>query len=173
MTDTLTPAQRRKCMAAIRGKDTKPERIVRSIAHRLGFRYRLHAADLPGKPDLVFRSRRAVLFVHGCYWHMHRCKQGRSVPATNAEFWRAKREGNRRRDRRAVAALRRQGWTVLVIWECQTREPRRVAKGLLESIQHRESHPGLASRRSRCRGLRGRNRRSIRRTCESAKRPAC
>jgi DNA mismatch endonuclease (patch repair protein) len=107
-------------MAAICGKDTVPERVVRSIAHRLGFRFRLHAADLPGKPDLVFRRHRVVLFVHGCYWHMHACKRGRSAPVTNAAFWRAKRIGNRRRDRRTIASLRRAGWRVLVVWECQT-----------------------------------------------------
>jgi DNA mismatch endonuclease (patch repair protein) len=119
--DSLTPAQRRKCMAAIRGKDTTPERIVRSIAHRVGLRFRLHAADLPGKPDLVLRSHRAVVFIHGCYWHMHRCKRGRSTPATNAAFWRAKRERTRVRDRHASAALRRAGWRVVVIWECELR----------------------------------------------------
>lgn len=119
--DSLTPAQRHKCMAAIRGKDTTPERIVRSIAHRAGLRFRLHAADLPGKPDLVFRSYRAVVFVHGCFWHMHRCKRGRSTPLTNAAFWQAKRERTRDRDRRTSAALRRAGWRVVVIWECELR----------------------------------------------------
>lgn len=117
--DALTPAQRSKCMAAIRGKDTKPELVVRSIAHRLGCRFRLHPADLPGKPDLVFRARRAVILVHGCYWHMHNCKRGRSTPVSNSSFWRAKRTRNRERDRRVQAALRRAGWRVLVIWECQ------------------------------------------------------
>lgn len=130
MTDTLTPAQRHECMAAIHGKDTKPERIVRGIAHRLGFRFRLHSTDLPGKPDLVFRSRRAVVFLHGCYWHMHTCKRGRSTPATNAVFWRVKRERNRERDRRTLAALRRAEWRVLIVWECQTRDPARLAERL-------------------------------------------
>lgn len=117
-------------MAAIRGKDTKPELIVRSIAHRLGFRFRLHAADLPGKPDLVFPSRRAVVFVHGCYWHMHACKRGRSTPATNPEFWRTKRNANRKRDRRTLTALRRAGWRVLIVWECQIRDRLTLAKRL-------------------------------------------
>ena len=120
MADTLTSTQRRKCMAAIRGKDTAPERVVRSIVHGLGFRFRLHATDLPGNPDLVFRWRRAVMFVHGCYWHMHTCNRGRSKPVTNAAFRRAKRMGNRRCDRRTIASLRRGGWRVLVVWECQT-----------------------------------------------------
>ncbi|MGD9688434.1 MAG: very short patch repair endonuclease [Phycisphaerales bacterium] len=130
MADTLTPAQRSKCMAAIRGKNTKPELIVRSIAYRLGYRFRLHAADLPGKPDLVFRSRRAVVFVHGCYWHMHVCKRGRSTPTTNAAFWRAKRNKNRERDRRTLASLRRAKWRVLVIWECRVRDPIKLAERL-------------------------------------------
>ncbi|MBX3393783.1 MAG: DNA mismatch endonuclease Vsr [Phycisphaerae bacterium] len=130
MPDTLTPAQRRTCMAAIRGKDTKPELIVRSVAHRLGFRFRLHSTDLPGKPDLVFPSRRAVVFVHGCYWHMHACKRGRSTPATNAEFWREKRNTNRERDRRTLAVLHRAGWRVLVVWECQLRDLDKLASRL-------------------------------------------
>lgn len=132
MADTLTLAQRRRCMAAIRGKDTKPELAVRSIAHRLGFRFRLHGADLPGKPDLVFRSRRAVVFVHGCYWHSHTCKRGRSTPATNAPFWKAKRLRTRERDRVAIARLRRSGWRVLVIWECQLTRAR--LPGLTEKL---------------------------------------
>lgn len=130
MADTLTPAQRRKCMAAIRGKDTKPELIVRSIAHRLGFRFRLHAADLPGKPDLVFRPRCAVVFVHGCYWHMHTCKRGRSTPTTNAAFWKSKRAKNQERDRRIAVALRRLGWRSLVIWECQSPDRFAIARRL-------------------------------------------
>lgn len=134
MADTLTPAQRRRCMAANRGKDTTPGLIVRSIAHRLGFRFRLHAADLPGKPDLVFRSRHAVVFVHGCYWHAHTCKRGRGTPATNAAFWRAKRRANRARDRRTLAALRRAGWRVLAVWECQTRNVERTTMVLQRFI---------------------------------------
>ena len=119
MADTLTRAQRSKCMAAIRGKDTTPELIVRSILHRLGCRFSLHRTDLPGKPDIVMPARGAVVFVHGCYWHMHGCKRGRSTPGTNAAFWRSKREGNRKRDRKNVSALRRAGWRVLVIWQCE------------------------------------------------------
>ena len=130
MADTLTPAQRRKCMSAIRGKDTTPERIVRSVLHRLGFRFALHRADLPGKPDIVMPVRRAVVFVHGCYWHMHTCKRGRSTPATNSAFWRCKRLRNRARDKCTLAAIRRAGWWVLVVWECQTADRIRLAKRL-------------------------------------------
>ncbi|MBK9119551.1 MAG: DNA mismatch endonuclease Vsr [Phycisphaerales bacterium] len=132
MADTLSPAQRRRCMAAIRSKDTKPELIVRSTAHRLGFRFRLHAPDLPGKPDLVFRSRRAVIFVHGCYWHMHGCKRGRSTPTTNVVFWKEKRSKSRERDQQTIAALRRDGWRVLIVWECELRNS--VRNRLIERL---------------------------------------
>lgn len=127
MADTLTPAQRSKCMAAIRCKDTKPERLVRSMLHRMGCRFSLHRADLPGKPDIVMPARQTVVLVHGCYWHMHICKRGQSEPRTNSSFWCTKRAKNRERDRKNLAALRRGGWRVLVVWECQTRNMARLA----------------------------------------------
>jgi len=122
MTDVLTPEQRRRCMAAIRGKDTKPELLVRSIAHRLGYRFRLHRRDLPGRPDLVFPSRRRVVFVHGCFWHQHPGCRFATRPATRASFWAAKLDGNRDRDGRMQAELEGLGWQVLTIWECETRK---------------------------------------------------
>lgn len=97
--------------------------IVRSLVHRMGFRFRLHRKDLPGKPDLVLPRLQKVIQVHGCFWHMHRCRYGKVVPKTNAEFWQAKRQGNVDRDRRNQRLLKRQGWDQLVIWECWTREP--------------------------------------------------
>jgi DNA mismatch endonuclease (patch repair protein) len=109
-------------MSAIRGKNTKPEMIVRRIAHGLGYRYRLHRRDLPGAPDLVFPSLRKVINVHGCYWHMHSCRWGCVSPKTNAEFWQTKRSGNVQRDKRNLMQLRRDGWTVLTVWECETRQ---------------------------------------------------
>jgi DNA mismatch endonuclease (patch repair protein) len=108
-------------MSAIRGKDTKPEMIVRRIAHRLGYRFRLHRRDLPGTPDLVFPKLRKIINVHGCYWHMHACRWGNVAPKTNAEFWKTKRTGNVERDRRNLRHLRRDGWSVLTIWECDAR----------------------------------------------------
>lgn len=120
--DTLSAKERSKVMSRIRGKDTQPELAVRSLAHRLGFRFRLHRKDLPGKPDLVFPRLRKVIFVHGCFWHSHSCRRGRSTPTTNAKFWKAKRESNAGRDRRNLRALRRAGWRVLVVWECQIRK---------------------------------------------------
>jgi DNA mismatch endonuclease (patch repair protein) len=121
--DVLTAAQRSFNMSRIRGSDTAPEMRVRRLLHAMGFRYRLHGKQLPGKPDLVFASARAVLFVHGCFWHMHRCKYGKPVPATNVSFWAEKRRGNVERDKRNRAALKREGWRVFEVWECQTRDP--------------------------------------------------
>lgn len=123
MTDVHTPAQRSFNMSRIRNRNTRPEMVVRSLAHRMGYRYRLHRKDLPGRPDLVFPSRRKIIFVHGCFFHMHDCRYGRVTPKQNAEFWQAKRLSNVERDRRNLTALERDGWKVLEVWECQTREP--------------------------------------------------
>jgi len=122
MADVLNREQRRYCMSRIRGKDTRPEIIVRGMVHCMGYRFRLHKRELPGSPDVVLPRHRKVIFVHGCFWHMHRCKYGRVRPATNKEFWEKKRQGNVDRDRRNVKALRRMGWKVLVVWECWTRD---------------------------------------------------
>lgn len=122
--DVLTAEQRRRCMSAIRGKDTAPEISLRKALHALGYRYRLHDASLPGKPDLVFSGKRKVIFVHGCYWHRHHCKSGRSVPATRRSFWTEKLEQNRKRDRVHLRALRRLRWSVLVVWQCQLQRNR-------------------------------------------------
>jgi len=115
-------------MAAIRSKNTKPEMAVRRLVHRMGYRFRLHRKDLPGNPDLAFIRQRKVMFVHGCYWHMHRCRFGRVVPRTNAEFWRIKRESNRRRDKANLREIRRLGWDALVIWECQLKDMNALEK---------------------------------------------
>ena len=130
MADVLTPEQRSRNMAAIRNRDTKPEMLVRSLVHGMGFRYRLHRRDLPGHPDLVFPSRRKIVFVHGCFWHLHRCRWGSVKPASNAGFWAAKREQNRTRDRRNLRALRSAGWSVAVVWECETRDREALAERL-------------------------------------------
>ena len=121
MVDVLTKEQRRLCMSRIRSKDTEPELVVRRISHALGYRYRLHRRDLPGCPDLVFPGRQKIVFVHGCFWHRHNCRKGRSIPSTRREFWKAKLEGNKVRDARNRRVLRRLGWKVLVAWECQTK----------------------------------------------------
>ena len=123
MTDVHTPEQRRRNMSAIKGKDTKPEMVVRKLVHGMGFRYRLHRKDLPGKPDLVFPRLRKVILIHGCYWHIHDCRYGRVVPKTNAEFWQTKRQSNVVRDQKNLADLAEAGWEVLVLWECEIRHP--------------------------------------------------
>ena len=135
MTDVLTPEQRRRNMSAIRGADTKPEKIVRSLAHLMGYRFRLHRRDLPGKPDLVFPARRKAIFVHGCFWHMHDCPYGRVKPATNAGLWAKKRGENAARDKRNMDALEAAGWSVLVIWECEIRKAESLTRVLREFLE--------------------------------------
>lgn len=134
MADVLTPEQRRRNMSAIKGKNTKPEMMVRQLAHSLGYRYRLHRKDLPGKPDLVFPSRRKVIEVYGCYWHMHDCRYGRVVPKTNAEFWQTKRLSNVTRDTRNTEELAKQGWRVLIIWECEVRDTEKLRERITEFL---------------------------------------
>jgi DNA mismatch endonuclease (patch repair protein) len=123
MADVHSAEQRSYNMSRIRDRDTKPEMIVRSLVHQMGFRFRLHRKDLPGKPDIVLPGHKKIIFVHGCFWHMHRCRYGRVVPKTNTEFWLAKRTGNVERDRRNLRQLKAAGWQVLVVWECWTRDP--------------------------------------------------
>ena len=118
--DHLTPSERSALMSRIRGKDTKPELVVRRLAFRLGYRFRLHRRDLPGCPDLVFPSRSKIILVHGCFWHRHGCNGGTRVPRTNRKFWKDKFAYNIGRDRRNIRQLRTLGWSVMVIWECQT-----------------------------------------------------
>lgn len=115
-------------MARIRSKNSRPELAVRKIVFALGYRYRLHAKELPGCPDLVFRPRRKVIFVHGCFWHRHgNCTIAR-MPKSRLEFWEPKLEGNRKRDEKNKRALAREGWKVLTIWECQLRNAARVER---------------------------------------------
>lgn len=125
--DPLTTRQRSELMSRIRSKDTEPEMRVRRLVHGMGYRYRLHARDLPGCPDLVFRPSRKAIFVHGCFWHRHMDCRANRLPATRREFWRHKLDGNARRDGRNKAALEELGWRVLVIWECETKDLDRVA----------------------------------------------
>ena len=120
--DVFTPEDRAWVMRAVKGKDTKPEMIVRRLAHALGYRFRLHRKDLPGKPDLVFPGRRKVIFVHGCFWHGHECARGSRQPKQNAEYWRNKIARNVERDADNLQALERLGWQTQVIWECEMKD---------------------------------------------------
>lgn len=109
-------------MSRIKNRDTVPEKKVRSLLHHLGYRFRLHRKDLPGKPDIVLPKYNAVIFVHGCFWHRHNCKSGIRLPKTNKQYWRNKLEGNRKRDILIQESLKRQGWKIFVVWECMLKD---------------------------------------------------
>jgi len=134
MVDTHTTQQRSYNMSRIRSTDTRPEIVVRTLAHHAGYRYRLYVADLPGRPDLVFPRLKRVIFIHGCFWHAHNCRYGRVRPKTNARYWEAKRLGNRERDREHIRELKRSGWNVLVVWECWTRDRDHLRERLLRFL---------------------------------------
>ena len=127
MPDQFTPAERSRVMRAVKSANTTPELVVRRLVHALGYRYRLHGRDLPGAPDLVLPRLGKAIFVHGCFWHRHRCPAGESTPGTRLDYWQAKFDRNVARDRRNLRKLRRMGWSVLVVWECQTMPARRAA----------------------------------------------
>jgi DNA mismatch endonuclease (patch repair protein) len=140
MVDKLTPERRSKNMRRIKSQGTKPELAVRRLVHGLGFRYRLHRKDLPGKPDLVFGPARMAIFVHGCFWHSHEkeeCLDGRA-PKSNASYWLPKLARNKERDSASIAALRDAGWRVLVIWECETRDERDLENRLMAFLGPRQ-----------------------------------
>ncbi|WP_342363490.1 DNA mismatch endonuclease Vsr [Terrarubrum flagellatum] len=117
-------------MRRVKGKDTAPEKKVRSLLHRLGYRFRLHRADLPGKPDIVMLGRRSVIFVHGCFWHGHDCARGARQPKANADYWRQKIARNRARDEKHLAELAALGWRVKIIWECELKNLDRLGAEL-------------------------------------------
>src|SRR5438128_658173 len=135
MRDQLTKERRSWNMSRIRGKDTTPEKQVRSRLHRMGYRFRLHRKDLPGNPDIVFVSRRVALFVHGCFWHRHRGCKNCTTPTNNRRFWILKLQGNAARDRKISRSLRKLGWKIHVIWECQTEDARRLEKAVNRFIK--------------------------------------
>jgi len=122
MSDTVAPDRRSWIMRQVKSEDTSPERLVRSLLHRLGYRFRLHRHDLPGSPDIVFPSRKKVIFVHGCFWHGHSCPRGARIPKTNTEYWMNKIARNKMRDRQRLEELRSLGWDALVVWECEIKD---------------------------------------------------
>jgi len=140
MTDTMSPKERSRRMGLVRSVDTKPEMALRRLVHGMGYRYRLHCGDLPGKPDLVFRSRDAVIFVHGCFWHRHEGCPLTRLPKTRVDFWTAKLEGNRKRDIREIAELKKAGWRVFVVWECELKNLEALAKRLRRFLDRRKTN---------------------------------
>ena len=139
MTDVFDQAKRSEIMASVRTKNTKPEIRLRSYLHRLGFRFRLHRKDLPGKPDIVLPKYSTAVFVHGCFWHGHDCRKGR-LPTTNVEFWEAKISKNRERDAQAVRELEQLGWEVRTVWECSLLED---AEQLVQALNAEGAIRGL------------------------------
>lgn len=124
--DTLTPEQRRFTMRRVKSENTGPELAVRRIVHGMGFRYKLHDRNLPGRPDLVFPARRKAIFVHGCFWHQHSCAAA-ARPVSRSRYWNDKLDANIQRDRRNLKALRSSGWSILIVWECQIRRQSTLA----------------------------------------------
>jgi DNA mismatch endonuclease, patch repair protein len=131
--DRLSPERRSWLMSRVRGTNTKPEIAVRSLLHRMGYRFRLHRRDLPGTPDIVMPGRATVIFVHGCFWHGHECKRTK-MPKSRIDYWGEKIEANRGRDARKRRELKALGWNVVVVWECELKRPDRLANKLRRSI---------------------------------------
>ena len=122
-------------MRAVKSRDTTPELAVRKLVHGMGYRYRLYRENLPGKPDLVFAGRKKVVFVHGCFWHQHNCARGARTPKSNQDYWIPKLDRNQRRDRQVRSQLRRLGWKSLVVWECQTKNPKKLANRIRSFLE--------------------------------------
>ncbi len=135
MTDTVDREKRSEIMSRVGSRDTKPELVVRRIAHGLGFRFRLHRKDLPGRPDIVFPRYRSVIFVHGCFWHRHPSCKYASSPKTRVEYWEDKFQSNVARDARNETLLRDLGWRVMVIWECETKDREAVAERISSYLE--------------------------------------
>lgn len=133
MADTITRERRSWNMSRIKGRDTGPELRLRSLLHRAGFRFRLHAKELPGKPDIVLPKYRAAIFVHGCFWHRHDGCRNATMPSTRTEFWKSKFASNVDRDERNRAALTTAGWTVFTVWECELKSD---APGVVEKLSY-------------------------------------
>ena len=131
--DTLTPKQRSAAMAAVAAKNTAPEILVRKLLHGLGYRFRLHVKELPGSPDIVLPKWRSVVFVNGCFWHGHACARG-NAPTSNVEFWQQKIGKNRDRDSRVRRELRKCGWRVLTVWQCETKDSTRLEKKVVRFL---------------------------------------
>ena len=132
--DTVSPEKRSWVMSRVRGKNTRPEMVVRSLLHALGYRFRLHRKDLPGNPDIILPKYRVVIFVHGCFWHQHNCRHGQRLPSSNQAYWLTKLSKNRGRDIQNTAKLTGLGWAVLIVWECMLRDIAKLEKNLRDFI---------------------------------------
>ncbi len=136
--DIISKTRRSILMSKVKGRDTKPEMLVRRLVHSLGYRYRLHNGKLPGKPDMVFNKRKKVIFIHGCFWHLHKkCKNVR-LPKSKRDFWLPKLRGNRHRDQKTLKALTKMGWSVLVIWECEITHQRELKRRVVKFLESGE-----------------------------------
>ena len=147
MVDRLTPGQRSWNMSRIRSTNTKPEKIVRSILHSMGYRFRLHRRELPGEPDVVLPRYKTVIFIHGCFWHRHQGCKYKTTPKTNSEFWKQKFMSNVKRDQKNQRRLRETGWNVIALWQCELRDVRNTALKLskaLKSVSGRGSRTNLS-----------------------------
>ena len=136
MPDVFNPEERSRIMAKVRGENTSPERLVRSLIHKMGYRFRLNVKDLPGKPDIVLKKHKKVIFVHGCFWHQHEGCPHAARPSSNTEYWNKKLDRNMIRDREHMHKLEYLGWNVLIVWECETRDCEKLVdklKGFLTS----------------------------------------
>lgn len=145
MMKSPTDPVRSQIMRSVGSEDTGPELMVRGLLHRLGYRFRLHRKDLPGKPDVVFPGRRKVIFIHGCFWHGHDCPRGSRVPKSNRDYWIAKIARNKKRDILQFSALETRGWQVLALWECQCANPSELSQilGVFLGQSHRPEEQGV------------------------------
>lgn len=139
--DIFDKAKRSEIMSRVRSSDTTPELKVRSVLHALGYRFRLHRRDLPGTPDIVLPSRSSIIFVHGCFWHRHKGCPDATTPSTRGLFWERKFSENTARDKRNVLALRKLGWKILIVWECELRDEKTLIKKLKRFLDRRSCHP--------------------------------
>jgi DNA mismatch endonuclease (patch repair protein) len=145
--DTISFEARRRNMARIKSRNTKPEKLVRSLLHAMGYRFRLHGKNLPGTPDIVLPRYRSVIFVHGCFWHGHQGCNRATIPATRTNFWKAKIDSNRKRDERNTAALEKSGYRWLIIWQCETKDTTALAQRLAEFLTAAETPAATPSQR--------------------------
>lgn len=140
MTDNRTPEQRRRIMQSVKTKDTGPEKAVRRALFAKGYRFRKHRRDLPGSPDIVFPSYKKVIFVHGCFWHCHTCKRGKTSKS-HVEYWGPKLNANRARDKRNIRMLRALGWGVMVVWQCELADTAKLLKRMTRFMERQRNPP--------------------------------